>query len=440
MSVLTLERVSKRFDQVLAVDDLSFAVATGSVFGFLGGNGAGKTTSLRMVLDIIRPTSGRIEVLGRAPGRANAPDIGFLPEERGLYRQMTALDTIAYFGRLKGMAPADAKREGAALLDRFGLAANSKMTVDKLSKGMAQKVQLATALVNRPRLLILDEPFSGLDPVNQGLLEEEIRRMSATGSTVVFSTHVMQHAERLCDRLLLLAKGRKKFEGTLEEARCELPARLALIARNDPSKLAGVESAEDRRRGRARLAPVGRASHTRNCPWRPARALRRRAIPAAALRTISCEPPRRVRPHRRLGGGALMNKILLVAAREFRQIAGMRSFWLTLLIIPLSLVIGAITPQLIDKDEPDRVMIIDQSGGDEGHALEQRLKRDQDQKALNDLSRYVQRHHLEKADPAALWSQHDRWYGDADIQRFIAEGGVAVGQGENRAGEGQGHA
>lgn len=245
MSVLTLERVSKRFDQVLAVDDLSFAVATGSVFGFLGGNGAGKTTSLRMVLDIIRPTSGRIEVLGRAPGRANAPDIGFLPEERGLYRQMTALDTIAYFGRLKGMAPADAKREGAALLDRFGLAANSKMTVDKLSKGMAQKVQLATALVNRPRLLILDEPFSGLDPVNQGLLEEEIRRMSATGSTVVFSTHVMQHAERLCDRLLLLAKGRKKFEGTLEEARCELPARLALIARNDPSKLAGVESAEE---------------------------------------------------------------------------------------------------------------------------------------------------------------------------------------------------
>ena len=245
MSVLVLDRVSKRFDQTLAVDDLSFAVAPGSVFGFLGGNGAGKTTSLRMVLDIIRPTSGRIEVLGRAPGRANAPEIGFLPEERGLYRQMTALDTIAYFGRLKGMAPADAKREGAALLDRFGLAANAKMTVDKLSKGMAQKVQLATALVNSPRLLILDEPFSGLDPVNQGLLEDEIRRMSANGATVVFSTHVMQHAERLCDRLLLLGKGRKKFEGTLEEARAELPARLAVVARQDPSAIDGVESATD---------------------------------------------------------------------------------------------------------------------------------------------------------------------------------------------------
>jgi ABC-2 type transport system ATP-binding protein len=244
--VLTLERVSKRFDQTVAVDDLSFSVSSGTVFGFLGGNGAGKTTSLRMVLDIIRPTSGRIEVLGRSPGRENAPDIGFLPEERGLYRQMTALDTIAYFGRLKGMTAADAKKEGAALLERFGLEANARSSVDKLSKGMAQKVQLATALVNRPRLLILDEPFSGLDPVNQGLLEEEIRRLSAGGSTIVFSTHVMQHAERLCDRLLLLARGRKKFEGTLDEARAELPARLSVIASRDPSELPGVESADDR--------------------------------------------------------------------------------------------------------------------------------------------------------------------------------------------------
>jgi ABC-2 type transport system ATP-binding protein len=262
VAVLTLERVTKKFDQTTAVNDLSFAVDQGSVFGFLGGNGAGKTTSLRMVLDIIRPTSGRIDVLGRAPGRANAPEIGFLPEERGLYRQMTALDTITYFGRLKGMAAADARREGAALLDRFGLAANSRSTVDKLSKGMAQKVQLATAVVNNPKLLILDEPFSGLDPVNQGLLEDEIRRMSAGGSTVVFSTHVMQHAERLCDRLLLLARGRKKFEGTLDQARAELPTRLSVIAKQDPSALSGVESADDRgpaedgwRRWDVRLAP-----------------------------------------------------------------------------------------------------------------------------------------------------------------------------------------
>ena len=262
MAVLALDGVTKTFDRTLAVDDLSFTVDHGSVFGFLGGNGAGKTTSLRMVLDIIRPTKGRIDVLGRPPGRANAPDIGFLPEERGLYRQMTALDTITYFGRLKGMSAADARRKGAALLDRFGLAANTRSTVDKLSKGMAQKVQLATAIVNQPKLLILDEPFSGLDPVNQGLLEDEIRRMSAAGSTIVFSTHVMQHAERLCDRLLLLARGRKKFEGTLEQARAELPTRLSVIAKRDPSTLAGVESATDRgaaedgwRRWDVRLAP-----------------------------------------------------------------------------------------------------------------------------------------------------------------------------------------
>lgn len=244
---LALDRVIKRFGEFTAVDDLSFAVREGEVFGFLGGNGAGKTTSLRMVLDIIRPTSGSISVLGRSPGRQNAPVLGFLPEERGLYRSMTALDTIVYFGRLKGMTTAAARTEGLALLDRFGLSANARSTMDKLSKGMAQKVQLATAVVNRPKLLILDEPFSGLDPVNQGLLEDEIRRASEGGATVVFSTHVMQHAERLCDRLLLLARGRKKFEGNLEEARALLPARLSVVARQSLADAPGVATATEGR-------------------------------------------------------------------------------------------------------------------------------------------------------------------------------------------------
>jgi ABC-2 type transport system ATP-binding protein len=241
---LVLDRVTKRFGDFTAVNELSFAVQTGEVFGFLGGNGAGKTTSLRMVLDIIRPTSGSISVLGRTPGRENAPFLGFLPEERGLYRTMSAIDTIIYFGRLKGMTASGARSEGLALLDRFGLSANAKSTVDKLSKGMAQKVQLATAVVNSPDLLILDEPFSGLDPVNQGLLEDEIRRASAKGATVIFSTHVMQHAERLCDRLLLLARGVKKFEGNLDEARALLPARLTVNARQPLDGLPGVASCE----------------------------------------------------------------------------------------------------------------------------------------------------------------------------------------------------
>jgi len=244
MSALSLDNVTKRFDRTLAVDGLSFAVPEGQVFGFLGGNGAGKTTTLRMALDIIRPTDGRLTVLGRAPGRDNAPDIGFLPEERGLYRQMTALDTIVYFGRLKGMTANDARTEGLALLERFGLADNAKSTIDQLSKGMAQKVQLATAVVNRPKLLILDEPFSGLDPVNQNLLEDEIRRASKSGATVIFSTHVMQHAERLCEKLLLLARGRKKFEGTLDEARAQLPARLSVVAKQSLKAVPGVKSCE----------------------------------------------------------------------------------------------------------------------------------------------------------------------------------------------------
>ena len=242
-TVLRFDAVTKRFGEFTAVRELSFAVGEGGIFGFLGGNGAGKTTSLRMALDILRPSEGRIEVLGTAPSRENASQIGFLPEERGLYRNMKVLDTVVYFARLKGMETAAARKSALDLLDRFDLADRAKSPVGKLSKGMAQKVQLATALVNAPRLLLLDEPFSGLDPVNQHILEEAIVEAARRGATVIFSTHVMQHAERLCDRLLLLARGRKVFEGTQEEARATLPSRLTLTALSDPAGLPGVAAA-----------------------------------------------------------------------------------------------------------------------------------------------------------------------------------------------------
>ncbi len=238
--ILTLDRVVKRFGAFAAVDDLSFAVPEGCVFGFLGGNGAGKTTSVRMMLDIIRPTSGQIEILGRAPSRQNAPAIGFLPEERGLYRLMTVKDTLVYFGCLKGLSVTDATAAAFALIERLDLGSWASATMDKLSKGLSQKVQLATALVNNPRLLILDEPFSGLDPVNQGVLEDIMLEKARGGATVIFSTHVMQHAERLSQRLLLLSRGRKIFEGTQVEARGQLPARLMLTSQADPSALPGV--------------------------------------------------------------------------------------------------------------------------------------------------------------------------------------------------------
>jgi ABC-2 type transport system ATP-binding protein len=249
-SALLLENVTKRFGDFTAVDGLSFAVPEGCVFGFLGGNGAGKTTSLRMALDIIRPTSGRIEVLGAPPSRENSAAIGFLPEERGLYRLMSVLDTVIYFGRLKRMDAGGARKAALDLLERLGLADRARTPVAKLSKGLAQKVQLATALVNSPRLILLDEPFSGLDPVNQGTLEEVIREAADAGSTVIFSTHVMQHAERLCERLLLLARGRKVFEGAQDEALAAMPSRLTVTSCADPSVLPGVASA-------SRLGPAG---------------------------------------------------------------------------------------------------------------------------------------------------------------------------------------
>jgi ABC-2 type transport system ATP-binding protein len=244
MKILSLESVTRRFGDFVAVNDLSFTIGEGQVVGFLGANGAGKTTTLRMILDILRPTSGTIDVLGGPPGRDHAAEVGFLPEERGLYRGMTALQTVIYFGRLKGLSRSTAQKAAASLLERFGLSAFSGRRVDRLSKGMGQKVQLATALVNSPKLLLLDEPFSGLDPVNQAVLQDEILAAARRGSTILFSTHVMEHAERLCTRLIMLARGQKVFDGDQEEARAMLPGRVRLRAKSEPSHLRGVASVD----------------------------------------------------------------------------------------------------------------------------------------------------------------------------------------------------
>ena len=244
MKVLSLDGVTRRFGALVAVRDLSFSMDSGHVVGFLGPNGAGKTTTLRMILDILRPSCGIIEVLGGPPGRQNAAEIGFLPEERGLYPGMTVLQTVVYFGRLKGLSRSASQSAAAPLIERFGLAEFRDRRVDRLSKGMAQKVQLATALVNSPKLLLLDEPFSGLDPVNQAVLQDEILAASKGGSTILFSTHVMEHAERLCSRFVILARGQKVFDGSREGAKALLAGRLRLRARSDPSSLPGVATAE----------------------------------------------------------------------------------------------------------------------------------------------------------------------------------------------------
>ena len=214
---LKMSGVSKWFGSFQAVRNLDFEVPKGSIVGFLGPNGAGKSTSLRMALGVLSPDRGDVQLFGERPNLESLKRVGFLPEERGLYKKMTARQIITYFARLKGMSNGDAKARADELLDMMGLTDFARSRVTKLSKGMAQKVQILSALAHRPEFLILDEPFSGLDPVNQQALEDLIVEEHKRGATIIFSTHVMEHAERLCEKIVMMARGRKVFDGTLEE-------------------------------------------------------------------------------------------------------------------------------------------------------------------------------------------------------------------------------
>ncbi len=216
---LRLSGVTKRFGDVTAVDDLSMSIARGTVAGFLGQNGAGKTTTIRMIMSIFYPDEGEIRVLGHHNAEAVKDRLGFLPEERGLYKKMKVGDILTYFGRLKGMAAADAKRRARELLARFGLGEWIDKPCDALSKGMGQKVQLLATFIHGPDLVILDEPFSGLDPVNADLMREVILDMKREGRTVIFSTHVMEHAEKICDTIIIIHKGKKVLDGPLAAVR-----------------------------------------------------------------------------------------------------------------------------------------------------------------------------------------------------------------------------
>ena len=212
----------KDFGVTRAVDGLSFAVPAGSIFGLLGPNGAGKTTTLRLLLGIIDPTSGTRHVLGHSRPLEAAHEVGYLPEERGLYPSMTARDAIGFMGALRGLPLAEGRHRADALLARHNLGEWARKPIRTLSKGMAQTVQLLGSIVHRPRLIVLDEPFSGLDAINQQRLEELIRREAESGATIIFSTHVIAHAERLCERVAIIAAGRVAFDGTVDEARGRL--------------------------------------------------------------------------------------------------------------------------------------------------------------------------------------------------------------------------
>lgn len=217
MDAIALRQVVKRFDGHLAVDDLTLTVPTGSVYGFIGPNGSGKTTTLRMIMSILVPDSGEVEVLGDRSTRAARDRVSYLPEERGLYKRMTVRALLRYFGRLKGARGAELDRAIVRWVDRLGLGEWIDKRVETLSKGMSQKVQFIGAVVAAPELVILDEPFSGLDPVNAEVLKEAVLDLKRAGSTVVFSTHDMAVAERMCDRIFMIFRGRKVLDGSLDE-------------------------------------------------------------------------------------------------------------------------------------------------------------------------------------------------------------------------------
>ncbi|MDE2302642.1 MAG: ATP-binding cassette domain-containing protein [Sphingomonadales bacterium] len=221
----------KRFDGTIAVDGVNLSVPEGTIYGILGPNGAGKTTTLRMLLGIIDPDSGLRRVLGHERPHDIAHLIGYLPEERGLYPAMKASEAIAFLGALRGLPLAEGRRRGRALLEEHGLGPVADRQIRQLSKGMAQQVQLLGTLVHAPRLVIFDEPFSGLDALNQGKLERLMRRLADQGTTVIFSTHVIAHAERLCDEVAIIAGGKVPFAGPVDVARDRIPAQVQLETR-----------------------------------------------------------------------------------------------------------------------------------------------------------------------------------------------------------------
>ncbi len=266
--MLQVRDVIKTYDGRAVVNRVSFDVAAGEIFALLGPNGAGKTTLIRMITDIVRPDAGTITFGGHAVSGDSRPSTAYLPEERGLYKKVKVLDALAYFGELKGMSRSDARRESVTLLEEFGLAAWSNKQVAALSKGMQQKLQLCTALIGKPQLLILDEPFSGLDPINVQVLESVLRARRAEGTTVLLSTHQMNKVEQQCDRALMINRGHMVLYGRVGEIRQQYAENTyALHSEGTPQRVPGVKTI------------VAENDH-----WRVA--LEKNAHPAAVLKAL----------------------------------------------------------------------------------------------------------------------------------------------------------
>ena len=237
---IDIRGISKRYEEHVAVRDLSLQVPRGSVYGLLGPNGAGKTTTIRMLLDIIKPDAGSIAIFGRPSTESGLLNrVGYLPEERGLYRKMQVRRVLRFLAELKGVKQADADKRIDEWLQRFGLTTKEKdwgnSKIDELSRGMQQKVQFIATLLHDPELVVLDEPFSGLDPINAQALKDAVVELKRRGHTVIFSTHVMENAERMCDAVCIIARGEKVLDGLVTDVRTSSGRRsvaLALVGDN----------------------------------------------------------------------------------------------------------------------------------------------------------------------------------------------------------------
>jgi len=221
LQVVNLENVNKSFGKLNAVKDLSFQVEEKSVFGLLGPNGAGKTTTIRMIMEIILPDSGRIEIFGKPNSQDLRDKVGYLPEERGLYKKMKVMDVLLFFSDIKNVKRNDAKEQAQKWLDRLELSEWRNKKVEELSRGMQQKLQFITTILHKPELIILDEPFSGLDPINTNLVKEVMLDLRAEGATIIFSTHLMEQVEKLCNSICLINKGAQVLLGELSDIKAK---------------------------------------------------------------------------------------------------------------------------------------------------------------------------------------------------------------------------
>ena len=231
-NAIELSSVTKRFGKQTAVDDLNLVVPSGAIYGFIGPNGSGKTTTLRMILRIIQPDNGVVRVLGNTEGSTADDNLGYLPEERGMYKRMKVRELLTYFAKLKGMY--DCKPAIDGWLEKLGATEWANKKIEMLSKGMAQKIQFVSAVVTKPKLVILDEPFSGLDPVNMETLRDAVFDLRKSGTTVIFSTHDMDMAQQMCDTIFMIFQGKKVLDGTLSEIQANYPANRCRVLLSDP--------------------------------------------------------------------------------------------------------------------------------------------------------------------------------------------------------------